>query len=576
MKPMKRACVIIALAAAMAFSSAPYSCAEPIDEGALHAQSWDYYNKGDFEKAYEGFGELYRLRPDSKDYVFGLVNAMVKTKRLKEALGLIHAAKSRDKRLGAMEADVYAAKASIEYEGKLYQEAEADFKSVLALKPGDRGARTLLGWTIFHQGRYDEARQIFMRLYGESAEPSLAEAILLAYRKSGDRPGADAFAETLANSSNEGQRKAAADYYYDCGMPVKAARTWDKPGTCYYKADAGSVEISSIHRAKSGDAGLSKLDETVFPVTYSHVGDGGIRFDYSIKAIRLSSGSAPDKPLAGSYYNQEQKNKLITSLWTEAVEFKADKEGMRGYEFSIGSTPLIAPVSPMPTFSAVAWESDYKISAHQESVKDSILSYAGLNDPYGDGGWGRVLRTGLDAEYNVKAFSPYWLTVNAGYDYYWGKRVWDNQSMFASAAMGRTFVASGFDASPGMLVLAKRFRRNSNFFTLGHGGYYSPQEFYMAGPFVSIKTRDCKSYSASAELAVNYYQADQDDSPAYPLDNGRGETHKGDKTSGVGYSIKLGGRRFITSDISLSGRAEYGRTADYHETLAGIYIKHTF
>jgi len=77
---------------------------------------------------------------------------------------------------------------------------------------------------------------------------------------------------------------------------------------------------------------------------------------------------------------------------------------------------------------------------HRCNVKDSILSYVGQNDPYSNDEWGRVTRNGIEAARPGRSGGQWWVSGAAGYDYYMGDSVWDNQAVHLDAAVGQTLL----------------------------------------------------------------------------------------------------------------------------------------
>ena len=74
------------------------------------------------------------------------------------------------------------------------------------------------------------------------------------------------------------------------------------------------------------------------------------------------------------------------------------------YRLEAGTTPIGASITPLPVFNAEVMIGSLRLNAHQESVKESVLSYVGLKDPYGDTHWGRVVRSGVEAEYKLRPY----------------------------------------------------------------------------------------------------------------------------------------------------------------------------
>jgi hypothetical protein len=105
------------------------------------------------------------------------------------------------------------------------------------------------------------------------------------------------------------------------------------------------------------------------------------------------------------------------------------------------------------------------VGLHRSNVKDSILSYVGQKDPYGNDEWGRVTRNGIEAGKTWPLAGRWWVSGSAGFDYYMGDSVWDNQAVHLDTAVGQTLLFDRDEVSYGLFATAQHFRRN-----VFHGG----------------------------------------------------------------------------------------------------------
>jgi hypothetical protein len=190
-------------------------------------------------------------------------------------------------------------------------------------------------------------------------------------------------------------------------------------------------------------------------------------------------------------------------------------EGALRTDIHIGTTPLNGPVDPTPTFEARASALDWYVDVHRSNVKDSILSYVGQKDPYGNDEWGRVTRNGIEAGKTWPLGGKWWASGSAGFDYYMGDSVWDNQAVHIDTAVGQTLLFDRDEFSYGLFLTAQHFRRNSDFYTYGHGGYYSPDLMTMVGPFVHYRTALCREYWFDVHASAGWLHQRLDSSPFY-------------------------------------------------------------
>jgi hypothetical protein len=222
---------------------------------------------------------------------------------------------------------------------------------------------------------------------------------------------------------------------------------------------------------------------------------------------------------------------------------------------------------------------------HRRHVRDSILSYVGQKDPYSNDEWGRVTRNGIEAGTTWPLSNRWWVSGAAGYDYYMGDSVWDNHAVHIDAAVGRTLLFDRDEISYGLFFSAQHFRRNSDFYTYGHGGYYSPELMTMAGPFVRYRTAVCRGYWLDVQASAGWLHQHLDRSPFYPLFDGDtagltpeaaadadGE-YDSDTDDKIGFNLRLQGMKQITSHLAAGGFASVNNSADYTEWTAGVGIQ---
>ena len=297
----------------------------------------------------------------------------------------------------------------------------------------------------------------------------------------------------------------------------------------------------------------------------------------------LASGDAPAFP--------GQINEIVTSLWVVSPVLRYEREGPVSLDIKLGTTPLGGAVGPLPVFYADLRGRNWRFNAHTCAVEETILSYAGLDDPFSDESWGRVVRSGVEGELTFVPAPRWWLTLSAGWDYYWGENVWENQAVSGTVSFGKTFpqeiLGSPVDVSAGLFASARHFERNTNFFTPGHGGYFSPQEFFMIGPTLRLTSQPCRTFFVCLEGAVGYQYHRSEESPFFPKGPKTDPRYAGltqylagssdpnghyaeDDYSGLGGGIRLKGVKLLTSHLALSGFAAYNNASDYNEWIVGI------
>jgi tetratricopeptide (TPR) repeat protein len=578
---------------------------KPEDKGALSSLAWWAFNRGEYEQAAEGFTTLVRRFPEELDYAYGLANALVKLKRTDQALALAEQLQGRDKRFAALETDILMESALTIFNERRYAEAERSFESLLARRPDHLDAKRLLAWSIYHQKRAIDALPLFLSLFQVQEDPTIANTILDIYTTSLDRRRAAAFANVLAQSEKRELNKVAGDFLFRNGLAVRAAATYCDPDTCYYNADAPHVEASSYYRRRSGSNGLSRLTDYVFPLELSYAMSSGTEVGLSLTTHHLSSGDAtlsevlndisgsigtPLNLTADAFRGLTHQFTTSASVVTPEISL-AREELESSYRLTLGVTPLVGTVAPLPTFVAERGTKEWTLNIHQTSVTDSLLSYVGIHAKVPsipqvsvrllptDLEWGRVVKTGIEGEWRATQMGPNWLSVRGGYDFYHGKKVIDNHAYRGSIAAGRTFTAERWMISPGLHFTMQHFAYSTNFFVPGHGGYFSPDTHYISGPFVNLQTEQCKTFLVKGQFGINYFSARSNGAAADPLGIlGLSEQIRFSRSSssGMGFAMNLNGQILLGNHWSLGGTVEANKAADFTEVKAGINLQYFF
>ena len=138
----------------------------------------------------------------------------------------------------------------------------------------------------------------------------------------------------------------------------------------------------------------------------------------------------------------------------------------------------------------------------------------------------------------------------------------------------------------GLDALYLSYDRNQRFFSLGNGGYFSPQQ-YVAGQ-VSLDYRERignLAYRVGAGIGVAYFQENQ--TPFYPGDRGLQNTVEAqaatDRSVSAFYTRQERVARTetlrgdieyaITPSIRIGALARYEKTADFDEVRGMIYAR---
>lgn len=499
----------------------------PEDKGAKTTLAWHYYNFKEYDKALKLFLDLHEKFPNEEDYLLGIAYCYNALSRENELIELIEKSNISSETLNTLKAQTYIKKADQSLEKKNYSQA----------------------FSIIRK---------------------------------------------LSQQKDLISKQKAAQWYCKQGFPLLSSHTDPlNKDNCYYREQFPHFELEVSYRNKSGDRGFSRLRELSFPLSFHYPTEEGQKFSLKVHQRHVYSGSAGDNPYMGKYYEylngKHQINKPITEKWLWYPEVSYEIEGYPHIILSIGTTPFNGTVSPMPLFALNVDYREFWFNLHQSSVEESILSIQGQRDPYSNAKWGRVLKTGAQGGLNFSFSDSYWLAVSTGIDFIWGKNLWQNYSLEGNISFGRTYIIDEIkELDLGIFYVIKHFRRNSNFFTYGHGGYFSPQIFHMAGPTFRYKVKDCCGISFDFRASIGYIYYRSDSSPHYPkfsenetfynasaIDDIRGK-YESERKSKFGGTVETRFKQTLTKSLSLYGYGKGNVSGGYNEWNLGAGLIYYF
>lgn len=562
--------------------------------GVLENLAWNLYKRGEIENAERLFLQLQAEKPDSLGAALGIAYSRLNTGRAETALDPITAAGfSNEPEVLELKKLVYTRLGWNRYNALQLEEAGSFADRALSIAPQDRDARLLRAWIDIRQGNHDLALATFQDIYSVEQSPEAANQLLDAQVSAGHLAAAQATAEELAATDNPAMRTRAADFFFNHYQPIRAARTAGVSQRCYLNADTSILRLDSYFRYRDGDDGTSRLTEYALPIEFETVLGAGTRAFMGLTPKRLKSGNGPNPPPVGNFYRYldgiAQSNDLIEdeSVMIPQIGFKT--EGPLSWSGRIATTPIGGEVTSTVIGEITVGTDSWHVNLHRNSVTDSILSTTGLRDPYGDGSWGRVVASGVSVGGVLPLNNTYWLSATAGGDLYDGFHVWDNTRFTVDLSSGGTWrVFDGDELSTGLFLYAENFSRNSNYFTYGHGGYYSPKLMTMTGPFVRYRSDCCRLYWFDIQASVGWLHQETEDAPRYPLlDDGAptlsaaaqadaNGTFEGETSDELGHALRVEGWRLFSDHLALGGFAGTENSSDHSEWMAGLGLRWYF
>lgn len=551
------------------------------DFSAALLGAWNHYQAADYENATRWFTKVLRWNPAQYEAHRGLALCALQEKRHEAALS--HAQALPEQAAGRAELlrDVRVAQAQLAYGAGRHDDSLSLLDAARAQAELPRHAQLLAAWSNSGLGRQDAAADEFIRLYRETPDLESAQGILNSMSGAGrdEELHALAQAEPLAGLvRRHDAERAFADKRFLLARTLEPERYAGRGAPA-----VPQLALSSASRSKSGTAGLSRLDLQWQPAIEAALPAGASgELRVRVERVRLDSGSLPDNAPVGSFPllpaayttrpTTETKGWQPRLLWHD--------EGSRVLDAEIGLTPSGGSVPAQWTGRLAcqgrSGEHHWRLDAYREPVRESILSYTGLRDPYQGEAWGRVLRNGALGGMRVHVSERWTLNAQANIELLTGRQVADNRRFAADAGLAYNFRPAGFDyAVLSAGVSTDRYSRNLSQFTVGHGGYFSPQRYWRIGPSFDFMTEENRSFMVKGRISAGRTGKREQAAPFFPL-SPDGRSYAGSSGTGGAYDVELSAIWRVSDHVQLGATFAKRHSPQYSDHAAMGFVRILF
>lgn len=362
-----------------------------------------------------------------------------------------------------------------------------------------------------------------------------------------------------------------------------------------------TADFGGAFRNLAGEPGLSQLTEIELPLEVR------IPLDYDgivtlrLTPVMLSAGSANmAEPHVAARLGSAALGSFLTTPYT------ASQPGASGVAISaayrsknlaidVGASPLGFKVSNFVggiSLSDRFDDFDLRGTLSRRAVTDSQLSYAGQSDPRTGEIWGGVVKTGgrFDAGYGDESAGMY---LALGYSELTGKGVKSNTELETTVGgYWRLLQSPDTRATIGVNMTALGYRENLGSFTLGNGGYFSPQSYFSFGVPMDIAGRKGKlSYQLGGDVGIRYSR--QDRAPYFPSNAGMQASwenqvklvptlatynafYDAESATGLGYNLYGSFEYLLSPKFALGGRIAFDNSRNFAQQAGMIYLRYAF
>ncbi|HDS1819850.1 TPA: cellulose biosynthesis protein BcsC [Pseudomonas putida] len=231
----------------------------------------------------------------------------------------------------------------------------------------------------------------------------------------------------------------------------------------------------------------------------------------------------------------------------------------------------------------------WSLTASRRPMSNSLLSFAGARDPATGVRWGGVTANGatLGLSWDQGGDNGVWASL--GHHWLYGENVADNQRTRAMAGYYHRLVEKADErVRVGVTLMHWRHDKDLGGYSLGQGGYYSPQRYTSVGVPVSYAWRNY-DWSLLLEGSVGWSQAHSGRSRLYPDAHVNhkvlapyGERSNIDAmsdasdSSGLGYRLRGLFERRLSDQWVVGGGFDWQHSDDYAPSHGMLYLRYLF
>ncbi|MFS2095229.1 cellulose synthase subunit BcsC-related outer membrane protein [Pseudomonas sp. Pseusp11] len=336
-------------------------------------------------------------------------------------------------------------------------------------------------------------------------------------------------------------------------------------------------------RSNNSESGLSKLTDIETPLEINIPLDEN-RVALRVTPVSLNAGSASGEALqrfgSGAQSEGAGSQKAEGVGLSVAIQRPAD-----GLKADLGTTPLgfkystatggISVDRPISDSSNVR----YGVSVSRRPVTDSVTSFAGTTDKRSGQSWGGVTANGGRGQlsYDDSEVGAYGY---ASWHQLLGNHVEsNNRSELGSGVYWYLQNATDSKLTVGLSMTGISYANNQDYFTYGHGGYFSPQTFFALGVPVTWAQRTGRlTYQVKGSVGVQHFEQDSVD--YFPTDKAlqaaTGLRYAGQNKTGIGYSVAAAAEYKVASNFLLGANLGLDNAHDYQQFSGALSLRYLF
>ena len=505
-----------------------------------------------------------------------------------------------------------------------------EYRRLFALKDYRHEARIAVAKLLLKRGNEKDARALIDSITNRSMRLTIANArdVAMLYRTMGDDAKAQALLERYAHDKrvvgadsvqlkrdwaamliDQGQEAKALDVYRRAFVDAKILKQypsddevftqamltpdepepWDRralkqEAESLYQRDNVWLTTAVNYTRDSGTPGYSDLTSTTSMVEMNARFFGGVltlRGDHVVYDVgHLSKANAinqfgsvqANSTLIGSPSQRESGTSVAIAWQNDTWAFDIgttphgfyyeDWVGGLEYSFDIGQLGL-------------------SLEAYRRAKDSSLLAFAGQQDPVSQQWWGGVRRMGgaLNLSWDMGGAHGVWAKLS--YEKLKGHSVADNEAwQWMGGYYHRLIAQPNHEMRMGVSAMYWHFDKDLSGYTVGQGGYYSPQHYVSLG-LMALDRGRTPDWSWEVEGRIGAAYAKTDDSERYPSEirvdfgNLPHLIDKGEGGTSLSYSVTATVERRLNEHWVLGATAGASKSEGYEPHYAMLYLRYS-
>jgi predicted Zn-dependent protease len=355
-----------------------------------------------------------------------------------------------------------------------------------------------------------------------------------------------------------------------------------------YRQQDVNVTLEHNYWGSSGTGGYSDLKaQTTMLQVDAPLADGRMFFrsDYvSMNAGKFSTdsdgGYSPNWGTCGEQtcYGGDKSQK--DSGASVAVGWRNDT-----WNVDIGTTPMgfnVVDVVGGLSYSNSIGSVGYTVEGHRRPISSSLLAFGGQKDPNTGTTWGGVRADGggISLSYDKGDANGVWASLSA--DSLTGKNVDDNwRARWMAGYYYKLINENNRRVTVGLNNMVWHYDKDLSGYSLGQGGYYSPQKYLSFAVPINWRQRT-DNWSWELGGSVSWSHSKNNNQARYPKQNllpinypNAGQIDDGSSSSGFGYTAHALIERRVSSNWYIGASIDIQQAKDYTPSHALLYVRYS-